>query len=559
MTAGAGLATLQRAFALHQAGDLDAAEAAYTQVLAQNPDEAAALINGGALALTRGDHARALERLERAVRVLPDNAPAWNNLGMALIHSGRNDDALGALDRATTLAPDYAQAHNNRGIAFARLHRPVDARAAFERALALQPGYAEAALNLGEQCNAAGDGVAAAAAYERVLAAHPQHAGARTGHAFARALQGDLTGADVALAAITTAHPLDRTAWQTLGAVRNWAWDHAGAESAFRRALALEADNAEAGFGIAAALLGRADYPRGWAAFEHRPQRNFVAPALAGLPSWNGETLDGTLLVYGEQGFGDVVQFARFLAAARGRVRRLVLLLDGYLAPLGPLLATLPAVDQVVAHEQAVAEAAASVSLLSLPHRLGIGPADIAMQVPYVGVPAARAASWSGRVAPYRTPRIGLAWSVLARDAHPFVTRHKSVPASVLMPVIARADATFFSLQPGAAGDPAAFGALAGRVVDMRDRIGDFADTAALLEQMDLVLSADTAVAHVAGALGKPVWLLDRFNTCWRWRQGIAPATWYPSMRILRQQRFGDWDSVARAVTYAFNAWRATL
>ena len=316
------LVLLGRAFELQQAGRLPEAEALYAQVLAANPDDATALVNAGAVALARGDLALAIARSERVVRLAPRNAPARNNLGFALIHAGRDSEALAVLDQAIALNGDYAQAHNNRGIALVRLGRGADGIAAFERALLIEPRYGEAALNLGDQCNDAGDGVRAAAAFERVLGAQPMHVDALTGHAFARALRGDLRGAIGALETITTTYPAHAPAWQTLGAVRNWAWDHAGAELAFGHALRLAPANADAQFGIASALLARGDYAAGWRAFESRPDRGGESgTALARIPAWDGAPFAGTLVVFGEQGFGDVVQFARFMAAG-ARARR---------------------------------------------------------------------------------------------------------------------------------------------------------------------------------------------------------------------------------------------
>ena len=552
------LALLGHAFALQQAGRFDEAEAAYARILAVSPDDVTALINGGALALSRGQVTVAIARFDRVVRQNPDNAMARNNLGLALIHAGRVVDALVHLDRAVALTPDYAQAHNNRGIALVRVGRAADAIGAFERAVALEPSYVEALRNLGEQSNAMGDGQRALDAFSRVLAIRPEDVTSRVGCGFAQALSGDLTGAANALEQTTHAYPEHAAAWQTLGAVHNWNWRHDDAERAFRVAATLDDDNADARFGIASTLLARGDYERGWAAFERRGARSLGTPEISQLPAWNGENLNGTLAVYGEQGYGDVVQFARFIASARTRVQRLVLLLDGYLEPLAPLLATLPSVDQVHTREQDVHNAAARISVLSLPYALGVR-ADVADRVRYLAPPSRRADEWCARMASYASPRIGLAWSVLARDAHAFVTRHKSVPVPVLMPLLARRDAEFFTLQPGVAGNPAALGSLADRIVDLRNHIGDFADTAALIDSLDLVISADTAVAHVAGALGKPVWMLDRFNTCWRWRQGGSASPWYPTMRIFRQASFGDWGSVKTALLRAFEVWRSTL
>lgn len=553
------LAALARAYALQQAGDLDAAERVYTEVLATHPDDPTALINGGALALQRGQIDAAIDRFERVVALAPANTIAHNNLGFALLRAGRNDDALRHLDQAIARQPDYAQAHNNRGIALARSARHPEAIAAFERAVALQPGFVEALRNLGEQSNASGDGTRGGAAFARVLSAHPQDVHAQTGHAFARALTGDLAGATAALEETVLASPGHAAGWQTLGAVRNWNWQHEAAEAAFRHALALDAANADAAFGIASTLLARGDYARGWAAFERRRGRPFDAPALARVPEWNGATLDGTLIVYGEQGFGDVVQFARFIAAARARVTRVEVLLDGYLVPLAPFLATMASVDRVVTRAEDAADAAARVSILSLPHRLGVGENGIQQCLRYLTPPAERSDRWSARMASYRKPRIGIAWSVLARDAHAFVTWHKSVPLSVLAPLLHHADAAFFTIQPGTAGDPAGFGAVGDRVIDVRHELADFADTAALIDNLDLVIAPDTAVAHLAGALGKPVWMVDRFNTCWRWRQNDRTSTWYPSMRIFRQQGFGDWTAVTTALKHAFDEWRPTL
>jgi Flp pilus assembly protein TadD len=548
---------LSRAFADQQAGRLDEAEAKYAQVLTVAPDDVTALVNGGAVALARGQPAVAVERLRRAVARMPANAAARSNLGLALIHAGRDAEALAMLDQSLALASNQASAHNNRGIALVRLRRGAEAIAAFERALALDPRHAEAALNLGEQLNATGEGARAAAAFDRVLAAYPAHAGAATGRAFAQALQGDLAGAEKVLIALTGAQPRFAPAWQTLGAVRQWAWDHAGAEAAYRQALALAPGSADAQFGIASTLLARGDYAAGWTAFEQRPDRGPESgAAFAALPVWDGGNWPGTLVVHGEQGFGDVLQFARFLVAARERAGRLILLLDGYRAPLAPLLAATAGVDAVFTDAGALPATGnlARVSILSLPYHLQVDATSLAAAVPYVVPPAARAAAWRERMAKVSGPRVGLAWSVLARDAQGFVSRHKSVPAGVLAPLLGHVGVSFVTLQPGAAGNPSAFGPAANRLLDMRAAIRDFADTAALIATLDLVIAPDTAVAHLAGALGKPVWMLDRFNTCWRWRAGGETTAWYPSLRIFRQARFGDWAGVGARMREAFAA-----
>jgi tetratricopeptide (TPR) repeat protein len=561
-THGAALGLLARAFDLQQRGRLDDAESLYAQALAADPDDVTALVNASAVALARGEPAQAVARLSHAVQVAPRNAVAHDNLGLALLHVNRAEDALSACDRAVALQSRLATAHNHRGIALVRLRRHAEARAAFAQALALDPRLTLAALNLGEQANHAGDGAAAAAAYDRALALEPGNVHAATGRAFATALEGDLPAAAQALESLVARAPLHAPAWQTLGAVRNFAWDHEGAETAFRHALALVPGDPGASFGIASARLGRGDLHQGWEAFEQRSDRAAAAgPALATLPLWDGGPLDGTLVVHGEQGFGDIVQFARFVPSARPRVRTLFVLLTGEHAALAPLLATLAGVDRVLTRieDLPVEGNAARVSMLSLPARLHVDAAALSMPEPYLGVTSERRAEWSTRLAAMRHPRVGLAWSVLARDEHGYVTRHKSIPPAILTPLVTSGGASFVTLQPGMNGDPAAFGRQASAIVDVRAELHDFADTAALIAELDLVISADTAVAHVAGALGKPVWMLDRYNTCWRWRAAPDTSPWYPSMRIFRQAKFGDWSDVGRRVAVAFAAWRAGL
>jgi len=564
MSADSGkvLGLLARAFELQQRGQLADAAALYVDALKLAPDDPTALVNGGVLALVRGDVSLAVARLDHGARVAPRNAIARDNLALALLHAGRADDALTASEAAIALQPRLATAHNHRGIALTRLRRNAEARAAFGQAMALDPRLLAAALNFGEQANDAGDAREAALAYDRALALEPGNLHAATGRAFATALGGDLTGATRALEDTVARAPLHAPAWQTLGAVHNFAWNHDGAEAAFQRALALTPGAASAQFGVASARLGKGDFPAGWQAFEQRPDRAAdLTESFAAIPLWDGRDFDGTLVVHGEQGFGDVLQFARFIPLTRRHVRNVVLLLSGDHAALAPLLATLDADVRVITRAEDVPTGAplARISILSLPQRLAIDAHGLAMPAPYLHAPGDRAGAWVHRLAPLPRPRVGLAWSVLARDVHGFVTRHKSIPPPILAPLLRQDGVSFVTLQPGPQGDPVAFGRDGARIFDARLFLHDFADTAALVAQLDLVISADTAVAHLAGALGVPVWMLDRFNSCWRWRGGTDLSPWYPSMRIFRQARFGDWSDVGARVGAAFAELRPKL
>lgn len=553
---GATLKALARAMDLQQRGRLDEAESVYAKLLASDPHDPTALVNGGALAMARGDAATAVARLERAVETVPANAVAHANLGFALIRVGRTEEALRALDRAVARNPGFAQAHNNRGIALTRLRRAGDARAAFARALELAPAFAEAAVNLGELCNRGDDTNAARAAFARVPENDPRAVQAAVGHAFSDAIDGRLDDAIAALEATVRAHPDEAAAWHTLGAVRNWAWRHDAADAAFRRALGIAPTHSDARFGLASALLARGRYDEGFAAFE-ASRTSFVptSAALRDWPRWNGKALDGSLVVHGEQGLGDAVQFARFVPLLRPRVRRLVLLLDGYWRSLAPLLASLAGVDAVITNDSGLdgERRGARLSLLSLPHFAAANP-DALPRPPYLAPPPDRRDAWARRVRELPGRRVGLAWSVHARDDHAYVTRQKSIPPAALAPLLAVEGVTFVTLQPGADGDPSTLGAHGSRVVPLGREVRDFGDTAALIDALDVVVCADTAVAHVAGALGKPVELLERFHGCWRWRLDPHASPWYPTLRIHRQARFGDWTRPVAEATAALSA-----
>ena len=546
---GSALEALARAIDLQQRGRLDDAEREYASLLSRNARDPTVLINAGVLALARGDVDASIARTSAATALVPANAIAHANLGYALIHAHRYDAALAALDRAVALKPDFAQAHNNRGIALLRLKRRTQAREAFARALDLLPAYVEAALNLGELENQDGRAAAARDAFQRIASRDADHVLANVGLAFADALEGRLNESIASLRRIADRHPGNVAAWQTLAAVSNWAGLHEEAERAYRNVLSIDDAHRDARFGVASTLLSRGRYAEGFAAFE-RSRESFLPGAawVRALPAWTGERLDGTLVLHGEQGLGDVIQFARFVPQLRERVERIVVWLDDYWKPLAPLLATLQGIDEIIVDgRRPQPSARARASILSLPAIAGAKPESL-WDGPYLAAAPDRIASWHARVDANARLRVGLAWSVHARDDFGLVTRHKSVPIAALAPLVDVAGVAFHSIQPGAAGDAASLAASADAIIPTGSMIADFGDTAALIANLDLVITPDTAVAHVGGALGKPVWLLERFHGCWRWRLAEKTSPWYPTLRIFRQRRFDAWTDVVAAV-----------
>jgi hypothetical protein len=271
-------------------------------------------------------------------------------------------------------------------------------------------------------------------------------------------------------------------------------------------------------------------------------RRNFPAPL------WKGETdLGKTLLLHGEQGFGDTLQFCRYAAIAKTQGLRIVLEVQ---PPLRRLMSSLAGCDQVVARGDPLPDFDFHCPLLSLPRVLGTSDLDdIPTSVPYLQAEAKDEALWAGRIAslPDGVLRVGLAWAGAPRRESPVQAafdRRRSLPLGALAPILALPGARFFSLQKGVLAGPG--------LVDFMAEMKDFADTAALIANLDLVISVDTSVVHLAGALGKPVWLLNRFDTDWRWLVEGEETPWYPTMRLFRQRSSGDWagviDDVVRAL-----------
>jgi tetratricopeptide (TPR) repeat protein len=326
----------------------------------------------------------------------------------------------------------------------------------------------------------------------------------------------------------------------------------------YRAALRLRPDFAAAHNNLAMALLATGQMETGWAEYEWRWQ---VAPGLHGRrdfrqPQWTGQRAQGcTLLIHAEQGFGDTLQFCRYAALARARGLRVMLEVP---AALVRLLRGVSGVSAVIAQGDALPHFDLHCPMLSLPLALGTTVATIPGSTPYLFAEVAATAAWGSRLAMHGTgQRVGLVWAGGLRADDPqaaSIDRRRSLALERLAPLLAVPGVLFVSLQKG--GRLPASMSLRGspgpkqprssgvRLIDHTGDLHDFADTAALAANLDLVISVDTAVAHLAGALGKPVWLLDRFDHCWRWLGGRRDSPWYLTMRIYRQPAPGDWETV---------------
>ena len=482
--------------------------------------------------------AEAIKVYEEILSVSPNDPGAYNNLGTVLKETGRLDDGEWCYRRALQLRPDFPEALNNLGVLLAARGHTAEAENSFRKALSLKDKFPEASNNLSDLLRIGGRLDEAEAHARTAVASRPNYASGQVNLGNALRDSGQFDEArdwyERALS-VEPEHP------EALNNLASLLFDLGRVDEAighYRSALALRPDYADAHTNLALALLLGGRFDEGWREYEWRWRQEKNKPHLRNFsqPLWSGEDLgDKVLLVHAEQGFGDTLQFCRFVAdVVPGR--RVILEVQ---APLKSLLADLPGVEQIVARGEPLPPFDLHCPLLSLPRVLGTSLSSIPADVPYVRADQQRVAAWQKRLAPHPGLRVGLVW---AGNQAMGADRRRSIGLDQFSPLADVPGVCFVSLQKGPA---AAQAHPAGMVLhDWTDELHDFADTAALVEALDLVISVDTAVVHLAGALGKPVWLLNRFDRCWRWLVDRDDSPWYPSLKQFRQTEPGDWDGV---------------
>jgi Flp pilus assembly protein TadD len=457
----------------------------------------------GVAAIRAGDAAGGEALLRRALAAEPDRAESINALGIALQRQHRLDEAIACYRDAIDRKPDYAAAFANLGAALQTAGRMDEAVACYGDTLARWPDQIEARYNLGNALQAQGRSIDAETAYRDVLRRNPVHADALNNLGI---VLRDLGRLDEAL-------------------------------STYRLALASRPGDAGFHYNHALALLEAGD-SRGWAEHEWRFAAGVTPPPDYSRPAWLGEDPSRQIvLVWAEQGFGDTLQFVRLAPALTARGAKVVLEVQPELVRL---LRGLPGIHAVVSRGDALPDFDCHVAMLSLPAVLGIDPVAVP-PLPVLAAPGDLVAAWAGRLGPATRPRVGLVWAGNARQAN---DSNRSLPLDLAAALAGRADIEMVSLQVG----PAAGALSASGLRDLSPDLTDFAETAAALTRLDLLVTVDTASAHLAGALGLPVWTMLCFAPDWRWQRGRSDSPWYPGMRLFRQPAPGDWRAVVDAV-----------
>ncbi len=485
-----------------------AAEAAFRRALAAEPGRFDLLNNLGSALIGQGRAAEAHAVLVRALSLSPDHPVILRNLGDALAREGRADEAERAFRRAVAVAPERADSHYQLGFFLYQRNRWKEAEAAFRRSLDLAPASADAH-------NMAGNALLKLGRLDESLA-HLREAVRRA--------------------------PGSALFHSNLGLCHRSRAEYREALAAFDRAIELAPEYAEARFGRAMLRLLLGDFERGWAELDWR----LKVPGHPGItelavPAWDGGELQGkTVFVHAEQGYGDTIQFVRFLPLVKAKgAKEVIFCCDEVLRGL---FEGAEGYDRFVTRRSPPPGVDCHVALLSLPGRLGTRADTIPARIPYLRPDPGLVAKWRARLDGLPGRRIGLAWA--GRPSYP--SDHvRSMPVSFYRPLLAQYPGDcFISLHVGAPAEQARALPASCRLHDFSKEIGDFANTAALIANLDLVITVDTVFAHLAGALGRPVWTLLNFDPEWRWMLGRDSTPWYPTMTLLRQGRPGNWEAV---------------
>ena len=521
LTPADNAARLELAQVLADAGLVGEAVLCYRTALRQDPADARGHYNLGNLLLRSGEAEAALACYEAALSLQPDHAQALNNLAAALRQLGRLDEAEHQYRCLVGRAPAMAGAHYNLGNLLFAANRFAEAADCFRQALALQPGDADVANNLGS----------------------------------ALIELGDYAGAELHLRQAAERQPDQALPCSNLGVALREMGQVEAAEVCFTKALELAGDRVPARNNLATTLLQTGRLEAGWALYESRWETPTLPPRPFRQPLWQGEPLgNGVLLLHAEQGLGDTLQFCRYVAWAAERAR-VVLEVQ---PPLRSLLAhSLPAGVTIVCRGETLPRFDQHCPLLSLPRVFGTTLQTIPAPIPYLSADPAQAAAWQARLQALPGLRIGLVWR--GNQAYADAKRKRDMDPAYLSLLSAVPRASFISLQKDLSPAEQAAAQSFLPFTDWTDELTDFQQTASLVAALDLVIGVDTAVVHLAGALGRPVWLLNRFDPCWRWLRDREDSPWYPTLRQFRQTVSGDWAGPMQQVSAQLSQASSTL
>jgi len=567
---------LKKGLKHHQEGRLELAEACYRKILKVDPtssearqlarileakegssqdsipplratlaDDIITLNNRAAAYFGEGKIQLAIDCLRRVVELRPESAQAHQHLGEAQERSGDLQSAASSYQRALALQPDSPELHCHLARVLFQSGALQPAVELYQRALVLDPKRYDIYNDLGLVLTKLGNYGAAVEAFRRSLRLNPRSAKTLAGIGYHFECKGDLISAADAYRDAIKTEPGLLAAYLDLGFVLYGLGELAEATDCFERLRALQPDSAEATANLGLIHLLHGDLLTGWPEYEFRRKVGVGDDRRLTQRQWKGESLRGErILLYAEQGFGDTLQFVRYAPLVAARGGEVVL---EVLPPLHRLLSGIEGVSQVVSRGEALPEFTLQCPLPSLPLAFGTEINTIPARVPYVHPDPAQGEAWQQRL-DGNTRRIGLVWT-----GNPSMERNRirSIPLELLGPLMKVPATTFYSLQLGPGSEQVKYLPPDMSLIDLAPELKDFADTAAIVACLDLVISVDTSVAHLAGAMGKPVWVLLNKGCDWRWFLNREDSPWYPTARLFRQTTAGGWQEVVNLVERA--------
>ncbi len=532
-----------------QQENLELATTFLKKAILLKPDHVAAYNNLGTALQSQGKLSEAVVIYNRVIEIKPDYAEAHINLGNVFQEQGKFDEAMECYNRAIERQPDYAEAHYNLGNALKEKNEFDKAASCFSKAIELKPEYVEALNNLGSVLQEQGKLDEAASRFSKAIELKPDYAEAHSNFGLVLQEQGKLDEAVSCFSKAIELKPDYAEAHINLGAVLQEQGKFDEAMECYKLAISLKPDYAEAHMNRSFVLMLTGNLEEGWPEYEWRLHTKDRIPRTFQQPRWDGTPLNGkSILVHAEQGIGDTIQFVRYLPMVKAKGGHVIFECQ---KDLFRLLKNNAGFDEII--EKASASKKNSyfdvqVPLLSLPGIFGTTFKNIPSNVPYITVDPEPVKQWNERIENNDDLKIGIVW---AGSPHHKNDRNRSCKLEDFAQLAEIPGLSFYSVQKGPASAEA-FNPPGGmKIINLEDSLIDFADTAALIANLDLVISVDTAVAHLAGAIGKPVWNLLPFAPEWRWLLNRDDSPWYPRMRLFRQTKPNNWIEVFEQVKKA--------
>jgi tetratricopeptide (TPR) repeat protein len=524
-------------------GKTDLAIQSYSNAIALDPNLADAYANIAVLLHSQDKFEAAIPYYRRALQLNPDRAETYYNLGIGMSTIGRLDRALACYQQVIRLQPQHAISHYICGTILQQQNNLPEAVSYYRQAIALKPDYAEPYCNLGVLLARQGYLTEAIASYGKAIAINPKISEVYANLGAAYIAQGKVAAAIDSYQQAISINSNDPIAYSNLGNAYLEQGKLPEAIASCRQAIIVKPDHADAHLNLGLALLLSGDLQSGFAEYEWRLSCAEVqSPHLPSSQLWDGNDLEGKeILIYSEQGLGDTIQFIRYLSLVEARGGKVHFLCH---RSLQRLFATVAGIEKLLLE---ISHFGIYAPLLSLPHILGTTLETIPDRVHYLSVPAEiKPPIILDSAQKQSTLKVGLVWFSNNPNLNSF---KRSCPLSHFLRLFAIPEISFYSLQKDLVPtDRDLLIQNRAKITDLSDRLEDFAATASAIAQLDLVISIDTAVAHLAGAMARPVWVLIPFAPDWRWMLNREDSPWYPTVRLFRQAKPGDWAGVLQKV-----------